>query len=124
MSTIHRVPQLTLADLNRTLELIQKQTTNKILNTPNISSSSPSGGVGVSSASVGPVGPQGATGPAGADGSVASMLVGANHQVEVLVGPTGDVLTDEWGLALMGVNVTSTVITGAGSVSIEVLNAS
>ena len=124
MSTIHRVPQLTLADLNRTLELIQKQTTNKILNTPNISGSSPSGGAGGSSASVGPVGPQGATGPAGADGSVASMLVGANHQVEVLVGPTGDVLTDEWGLALMGVNVTSTVITGAGSVSIEVLNAS
>ena len=124
MNTIHLPQNTTLPELRRVLELIQKQTTNKILNTPNISSSSPSGGSGVSSASVGPVGPQGATGPAGADGSVASMLVGANHQVEVLVGPTGDILTDEWGLALMGVNVTSTVITGAGSVSIEVLNAS
>ena len=120
--TIHRVPQLTLADLNRTLELIQKQTTNQILNPVSISSSSPGGGG--SSASVGPQGPQGPAGPAGADGSAANLLVGANHQVEVLVGPTGDVLTDEWGLALMGVNVTSTVITGAGSVSIEVLNAS
>ena len=124
MNTIHLPQNTTLPELRRVLELIQKQTTNQILNPTSISSSTPSGGMGVSSASVGPQGPQGPAGPAGADGSTASMLVGANHQVEVLVGPTGDVLTDEWGLALMGVNVTSTVITGAGSVSIEVLNAS
>lgn len=123
MNTIHLPQNTTLPELRRVLELIQKQTTNQILNPTGISSSTPSGGAGVSSASVGPQGPKGDTGPAGADGSTASMLVGANHQVEVLVGPTGDVLTDEWGLALMGVNVTSTVITGAGSVSIEVLNA-
>ena len=123
MNTIHLPQNTTLPELRRVLELIQKQTTNQILNPTSISSSTPSGGGGVSSASVGPQGPKGDTGPAGADGSAANLLVGANHQVEVLVGPTGDVLTDNWGLALMGVNVSSTVITGAGSVSIEVLNA-
>lgn len=121
--TIHRVLNLTLPDLNRALELIQKQHTQQVQTT--VASASPVGGVSTGgSASAGPQGPKGDTGPAGADGSAANLLVGANHQVEVLLGPTGDVLTDERGLALMGVNVTSTIITGAGNVSIEVLNAS
>jgi len=126
--TIHRVSSNTIPELNRVLELIQKQTTNQILN-PTIISSSTSGGGGVvggsagTTGSVGPAGPTGATGPAGADGSAANLLVGANHQVEILVGPTGDVLTDNWGLALMGVNVTSTIITGSDTVSVGVLNA-
>lgn len=121
--TIHRVLNLTLPDLNRALELIQKQHTQQVKIA--VTSASPVGGVSVGgSASAGPQGPKGDTGPAGADGSAANLLVGANHQVEVLLGPTGDVLTDEWGLALMGVNVTSTIITGAGNVSLEVLNVS
>ena len=122
--TLHLPQNTTLPELRRVLELIQKQSTQQV---QTVTTTAPQGGAGVSgggSASVGPQGPQGPAGPAGADGSTAQMLVGANHQVEVLVGPTGDVLTDNWGLALMGVNVTSTVITGAGSVSIEVLNAS
>lgn len=124
MNTIHLPQNTTLPELRRVLELIQKQSTQQV---QTAIATTPQGGSGISvggSASVGPQGPQGPAGPAGADGSTTQMLVGANHQVEVLVGPTGDVLTDNWGLALMGVNVSSTVITGAGSVSIEVLNAS
>ena len=122
--TIHKVLGNSIPELNRVLELIQKESARQGT-TQTITSNMPSGGGavigGTSSGQVGPTGPQG---PAGADGSAANLLVGANHQVEVLVGPTGDVLTDNWGLALMGVNVTSTIITGADTVSIGVLNAS
>lgn len=127
--TIHRVLGNSIPELNRVLELIQKETTNRILNPTNISSSSPSGGGAVISGGpattgqTGPTGPTGPQGPAGADGSAANLLVGANHQIEVLMGPTGDILTDNWGLALMGVNVASTIITGADTVSVGVLNA-
>ncbi len=124
--TIHRVLNLTLPDLNRALELIQKQTPQTIQTV--IQQSQPSGGAGLSlgssSGSVGPQGATGATGPAGAAGSAANLLVGANHQIEVLMGPDGSILTDNLGYALMGVNVTSTIITGADTVSIGVLNAS
>ena len=127
--TIHKVLGNSIPELNRVLELIQKEATNQILNQTNISNS-PSGGGAViggnasMAGQTGPTGPTGLQGPAGVDGSAANLLVGANHQVEVLVGPNGDVLTDNWGLALMGVNVTSTIITGADTVSIGVLNAS
>ena len=125
--TIHKVLGNSIPELNRVLELIQKESA-KPVQTQTIINNAPSGGgtvIGASSAGqTGPTGPTGPQGPAGADGSAANLLVGANHQVEVLVGPNGDVLTDNWGLALMGVNVTSTIITGADTVSIGVLNAS
>ena len=125
--TIHKVLGNSIPELNRVLELIQKESTSKTLNQTNFSSSPFGGGAvigGTSGGQTGPAGPTGPQGPAGADGSAANLLVGANHQVEVLVGPNGDVLTDNRGLALMGVNVTSTIITGADTVSIGVLNAS
>lgn len=102
--TIHRVGSLSIADINRALELIQKQTTNQTLNPTNISSS-PSGGAGVaiSSATPGPAGPAGPQGPPGADGiaNLDLLVVAQNEEEIVIVDDAGDVVYDEMGLAVM-----------------------
>lgn len=123
--TIHLPQNTSLPEIRRVMELIQKGVSAATVSTVGRSGAL-YGGVGTSggsSSAVGPQGPTGATGPAGADGSPANLLVGANTQVEILVGPNGDVLTDNMGLALMGVNVTSAVLSGSDNVNIGVLNA-
>jgi hypothetical protein len=121
--TIHLPLNTTLPELRRVLELIQKQTTTQLA-ASQATTVAPSGGSSaVSGSSTGTQGPKGDTGAAGAPGSAANLLVGANHQIEVLFGPDGSVLTDNLGYALIGVNVSSTIITGADTLSIGVLNA-
>lgn len=116
---IHRVHSTNLVEVNRVLELIQKQVGENI--TAQVAKATSAGGGTTTGTSV--VGPAGPTGPAGADGSHADMLVGAEQSVEILLDANGDVLTDNLGYALLGVKVSSTIITGAGSSSFEVLNA-
>lgn len=117
--TIHLPHSNELAELRRVLELIQREhakSVSTLATTVKTATASSSG-------SIGAVGATGATGAAGADGSTASMLVGAEHAFEVLMASDGGVLTDENGYALIGVKVYSTIITGAGTSSFEVLNA-
>lgn len=117
---IHRIHNTDKAEINRVLELIQKNPAASVVSN---TSASPSGGGGGISVSVAATGAKGDKGDKGDTGDVASMLVGTEMGFEVLVADNGDVLTDEFGYALMGVKVYTTIITGAGSASFEVLNA-
>lgn len=98
--TIHRVLNLTLADLNRTLELIQKQTTSQLLNQAKISSS-PSGGGSSSSISGGVPGPKGDPGEDGADGIAnLDLIVTTYTETEDIIMESGNVVTDQYGWAV------------------------
>ncbi len=112
--TIHRVLNSSIPELNRVLELIQKQTTNQILTPTNISSS-PSGGAGiaVSSATPGPAGPAVPQGRPGADGvaNLDLLVVAQNEEEIVVVDNNGDVVYDELGLAVMETHIGWALVT-------------
>lgn len=112
--TIHRIGSLSIADINRALELIQKQTTKQILN-PTVISSSPSGGPGisVSSATPGPAGPAGPQVPPGADGAanLDLLVVAQNEEEIVIVDNNGDVVYDELGLAVTETHIGWALVT-------------
>lgn len=97
--TLHRVLNLTLADLNRALELIQKQqTTSQVSNQTNTSSSS---GGSSAVASVGVQGPTGPAGPAGADGVMdLDLIVTTYTETEDIIMEGGNVVTDQYGWAV------------------------
>jgi len=101
--TIHRVLNLTLPDLNRALELIQKQTTNQILTQTNISSS-PSGGGGSTSSGI--PGPKGDTGPAGADGiaNLDLLVIELTETEEIIMDDSGNVVSDDVGLGVTDIH--------------------
>ena len=112
--TIHRIGSLSIADINRALELIQKQTTNKILTTTNISSSPPGGaGISGSSATTGPAGPAGPQGPPGADGvaDLDLLVVAKNEEEIVVVDNNGDVVYDDTGLAVTETHIGWALVT-------------
>ena len=122
---LHRVSSPDVQELNRVLELIQKQGNSAPASSNAQNSSSPSGGSGsivFGSTATGTTGPTGPAGPAGVDGSTASLLVGADLIPEALLAANGDILTDESGYALIGVHVSSSILTGTGVSSIEVLS--
>jgi hypothetical protein len=129
MTMIHRVHSTELSEINRILELIQKGGSASDTVSQNTSTQTASrGSIGFSgsptwSGTKGDKGDIGATGPAGADGSAASLLVGAEHILEILLAPTGDVLTDHDGFALLGVKICPTIMVGSDTSSIGVLNA-
>ncbi len=110
--TIHRVLNASVPELNRVLELIQKQTTTQAVQ--NVVSSTPSGGAGVSSSgSVGPQGPTGPTGPAGADGiaNLDLFLVSLTEREVLVVDNNGDVVYDEYGMAVRDVHTDWDIVT-------------
>ena len=122
---LHRVSSSDVQELNRVLELIQKQGNSAPTSSNAQNSSSPSGGSGSSvfgSTTTGTPGPPGKDGVAGVNGSTASLLVGADLIPEILLDANNNVLTDESGYALIGIHVSSSILTGAGVSSIEVLS--
>lgn len=103
--TIHRVLNLTLPDLNRALELIQKQTTSQVLNSTNISSS-PTGGAGVSTSGTPIKGDKGDKGDSGADGiaNLDLIVVDLTETEDIIMDESGNVVSDEAGLGVTGVH--------------------
>ena len=106
---IHRVHALSLAEVNRILELIQKDvkgtTTTTVTNPVTYIATQKT----ISTTT--PVAP-GIVDPGTTTSS--NLLTGAMVFPEVLLAPDGSVLTDENGYALIGVRVESQVMTGAG----------
>ena len=99
--TIHRVLNASVPELNRVLELIQKQAIAEAAGV--VDRSKPTGGSGASSATTGAQGPPGPAGPAGADGvmNLDLLVVAQNEEEIVIVDDAGDVVYDEMGLAVM-----------------------
>lgn len=107
--TLHRVLNLTLPDLNRTLELIQRQaqvaTTNAVLAKTN----SGSGGGSSSTVAQGATGP---AGPAGADGVAnLSLIVVDLIESEDIVMNGADVVSDGDGYAVTDVHTSWDIVT-------------
>lgn len=116
---IHKVHSTNLAEINRILELIQKDATRsqqnavtqaQIAKTQRVSAVSATSTIVKSSPT------QTVTG-----GGISSLMTGAEETVEVLTDPNGSVLTDENGYALLGVKVSSILMTGVGDNVVEVL---
>ena len=110
--TIHRVLNLTLPDLNRALELIQKQHAAPQQTTAT-SVPAPQGGVGSSTGSIGPTGPAGPAGPAGADGiaNLDLIVVSQNESELIIVDEAGSVVYDELGMAVRDRHITWDLVT-------------
>lgn len=120
---IHKVHSTNLAEINRILELIQKDaarvqqtavTQTQAAKAQRVSAVSATSTVVKSSPA------QTAT----IGGGISILLTGAEETVEVLTDPNGSVLTDENGYALLGVKVSSTIMTGVGDTAVEVLSGS
>ena len=120
---LHRVSSSDVQELNRVLELIQKRGNSAPTSSNAQNSSSPSGGSSIlGSTAPGTPGPPGKAGVDGINGSTASLIVGADLIPEILLDANHNVLTDENGYALIGIHVSSSILTGAGVSSIEVLS--
>lgn len=110
--TLHRVLNLTLPDLNRTLELIQKQaqTTTTVAVAARTNSGFGGGGGGSSSAVA-----QGATGPAGTPGvdgiSNLNLIVIDLIESEDMVMNGADVVSDNDGYAVTDVHTSWDIVT-------------
>jgi hypothetical protein len=106
--TIHRVQNLTLPDLNRALELIQKQAKVQV-QTAASTSQSPSGGGGISfsgSSSAGPAGPAGADGIANLDLIVSELT----ESEEIIMDESGNIVTDGLGLGVTDIHTDLEVV--------------
>ena len=119
---LHRVSSSDVQELNRVLELIQRPGNAAPTPSNAQNSSSPSGGSGSSVFGSTATGATGPAGPAGVNGTTATMIVGADLIPEILLDANHNVLTDENGYALIGIHVSSSILTGAGVSSIEVLS--
>lgn len=108
--TLHRVLNLTLADLNRTLELIQRQTSNQIQNPT--TGNTPSGGGGSSATAV-VVGPQGPQGPAGADGvmDLDRLVTSRTEDVSLITTRSGSIVNDSKGWAITSIHTEWELVT-------------
>ncbi len=98
---IHRVHSVSLAEVNRILELIQKDAKAPVTPTVTQGHTSNSSMVVVQQSTATPT------------TTASGLMIGALVFPEVLLDATGSVLTDENGYALIGVRVESQVITGA-----------
>jgi hypothetical protein len=112
--TIHRVQNLTLPDLNRALELIQKQAKVQV-QTAASTNQSPSGGGGVSfsgSSSAGTTGATGPVGPAGADGIANLDLIVSEltESEEIIMDESGNIVTDGLGLGVTDIHTDLEVV--------------
>ena len=116
MSMIHRVHSTELSEINRILELIKKKftsassaktTTNALGQTVLVSSSAASSTV--ITTPIVPIAP-----PTTTTTTVPETMTGMYVFPEILLDPSGDVMTDENGFALVGVRVESMLMTGAG----------
>lgn len=114
--TIYRANSAELAEINRTLELIQKSHSQQVSAVATAVKTASSGSAG-SSSGLAPT-----TTTTIPTTSNLSALAGADQFIEILVDQNGSVLTDSNGYALLGVKVASTIITGADTSSIGVLN--
>lgn len=106
---IHRVHGTTTAELNRVLELIQKQVLNLTQNQSSPGQvSTPTSGGGAS----GTPGARGAQGPAGEDGGIdpTLMLMSFTEEEEIIM-ENGLVVTDESGFAITETHVDWEVVT-------------
>jgi len=117
---IHKVHSTNLVEINRILELIQKDATRAqqtaVTQAQTVKAQRVSA---VSTAST--VVKSSPTQTVTSGGGVSSLMTGAEETVEVLTDPNGSVLTDENGYALLGVKVSSTIMTGVGDNVVEVL---
>ena len=117
---IHKVHSTNLVEINRILELIQKDATRAqqtaVAQAQTVKAQRVSA---VSTAST--VVKSSPTQTVTSGGGVSSLMTGAEETVEVLTDPNGSVLTDENGYALLGVKVSSTIMTGVGDNVVEVL---
>jgi hypothetical protein len=104
--TIHRVLNLSLPDLNRALELIQKQTTNQLpIATKTSSSARSSGGFSISVEAPGASGIPGADGADGADGIAnLDLIVMSYTETEDIITQGGEVVTDQYGWAITDIH--------------------
>ena len=123
---IHRAHSTNLAEINRVLELIQKPVVESSQKAQAAQAPSKSRGGGGSFASTKTTGGSSAVSAPTTINVNAStpLLVGADTAIEILVDKDGNVLTDERGYALLGVKVSSTILTGAGDSAVEVLSGS
>ena len=120
---IHRVHSTSLAEINRVLELIQK---------PVVEVAQPVAVAKKRLASTGATASVSATtstststgGSTVVVSAAPALMTGADTDIEVLVDNNGNVLTDERGYALLGVKVSSTIMTGVGDTAVEVLSGS
>jgi hypothetical protein len=109
--TIHRVQNLTLPDLNRALELIQKQAKVQVQTTASISQS-PSGGGGISFSGSSSAGPAGPAGPSGADGIANLDLIVSEltESEEIIMDESGNIVTDGLGLGVTDIHTDLEVV--------------
>jgi hypothetical protein len=75
-----------------------------------------------SSTGTGTKGDTGDTGATGATGAVGDILVGARFEYEVLTDAEGNILTDESGYALMGMDMTPVPLTGVDGADVGLLS--
>ena len=105
--TIHRVQTLTLPDLNRALELIQKQASHTV-QTISAPTSVPSGGGGggFSISGTSSAGPAGPAGPAGADGvaNLDLIVIELTETEEIIMDESGSIVTDGLGLGVTDIH--------------------
>ena len=123
---IHRAHSTDLAELNRVLELIQKPVVEATQKAEAVKAPKATGSTTATSSSSGTkiVSSGTGSGTAIVVSSSPNLLVGADTAIEILVDQNGSVLTDERGYALLGVKVSSTILTGAGDSAVEVLSGS
>ena len=121
---IHRVHSTSLAEINRVLELIQKPVTEVSQPVAVVKKHLASSGATASVST----GTSTSTSTGGSTvinvSSSSALMTGADTGIEVLVDNNGNVLTDERGYALLGVKVSSTIMTGVGDIAVEVLSGS
>ena len=121
---IHRVHSTSLAEINRVLELIQKPVAEVSQPVAVVKKHLASSGA-TASVSTGTSTSTSTGGSAVINiSSSPALMTGADTGIEVLVDNNGNVLTDERGYALLGVKVSSTIMTGVGDTAVEVLSGS
>ena len=123
---IHRVHSTSLAEINRVLELIQKPVVEVAQPVAVAKKRLASTGATASVSATISTSASTSTSTGGSSMSVSApvMSAGADTDIEVLVDNNGNVLTDERGYALLGVKVSSTIMTGVGDTAVEVLSGS
>ena len=120
---IHRVHSTSLAEINRVLELIQKPVVEVAqpvaVAKKRLASTGATASVSATTATSTSTG-----GSTVVVSAAPALMTGADTDIEVLVDNNGNVLTDERGYALLGVKVSSTIMTGVGDTAVEVLSGS
>ena len=124
---IHRVHSTSLAEINRVLELIQKPVVEVAQPVAVAKKRLASTGATASVSATTSTSTSTSTSTGGSTivvSAAPALMTGADTDIEVLVDNNGNVLTDERGYALLGVKVSSTIMTGVGDTAVEVLSGS